>query len=419
MCEKDLPTQSRMALAICTMVLFATHICAASEKTLHAFGAGLDGAFPNASLVWDADGNLYGTTTNGGSLNRGTVFELTPNGSGGWTEKILHNFGSGLDGASPLNSTLIWDANGNLYGTTSAGGTHSDAGTVFEMTPNGTGGWTEKVLHNFGSGNDGTQPESGLIWDKAGNLYGTTEYGGTGTSCATFGCGTVYELTPNGDRGWTERVLHNLGVGLDGQFPKAGLTFDAAGNLYGTTWKGGVYSVGMVFEMTPNGSGGWTERALHNFGLTKNDGQYPKAGLIFDAAGNLYGTAGEGGSHDFSGTVFELTPDGSGGWTEKILHNFGSGLDGAGPESGLIFDGNGNLYGTTVGGGSVSLGAAFEMTPNGSGGWTEFLLHNFGVGTDGYSPQQGLVFDNAGNLYGSASEGGTYGQGTVYEITPD
>jgi uncharacterized repeat protein (TIGR03803 family) len=407
-----------MVLAICTIVLFTTNICAASEKTLHAFGAGLDGAAPNASLVWDADGNLYGTTSNGGSHNRGTVFELSPDGSGGWTEKVLHNFGSGLDGATPVSS-LVWDADGNLYGTTVAGGTHcpsAGCGTVFELTPNGNGGWTEKVLHNFGSDNDGGGPDAGLVWDNAGNLYGTTQYGGT--YCPSGGCGTVFEMTPNGSGEWTEKVLHYFGNGMDGQYPRAGLVFDAAGNLYGTTTKGGVYSVGTVFEMTPNGDGGWTEKVLHNFG-SGMDGQRPLAGLIFDAAGNLYGATSEGGSHDFSGTVFEMTPDGSGGWREKILHNFGSGKDGAGPESDLIFDGNGNLYGITVGGGSVSLGTAFEMTPNGSGGWTEFVLHNFGVGTDGYYPWKALVFDNAGNLCGTAPEGSTYGQGMVFEITPD
>src|SRR6516225_8523557 len=168
MCGKKLATRSKMVLTIWAMVLFTTNISTASEKTLHVFGAGLDGAAPNASLVWDADGNLYGTTSNGGSHNRGTVFELSPDGSGGWTERVLHNFGRGLDGAGP-DYGLIWDNAGNLYGTTNAGGTHCPSaacGTVFEMTPNGSGGWTEKVLHNFG-GADGAGPGSNLIWDNA------------------------------------------------------------------------------------------------------------------------------------------------------------------------------------------------------------------------------------------------------------
>jgi len=339
---------------------------------------------------------------------------MTPDGSGGWTEKVLHNFGTASDGRYP-EAGLIFDGNGNLYGATGGGGTHT-RGTVFELTPDGSGGWTEKVLHNFGSGDDGAEPNSSLIWDNAGNLYGATGQGGT--HGVSGGAGTVFEMTPNGDGSWTEKVLHNFGSGMDGLNPKAGLIFDAAGNLYGTTYYGGTHSSGTVFELTPNGDGSWTEKVLHNFG-SGMDGQYPWAGLIFDAAGNLYGTTADGGSHGRGGIVFEMSPDGSGGWTEKILHNFNSGKDGGFPEAGLIFDGNGNLYGTTGAGGSLNWGTAFEMTPDGSGGWTEFLLHNFGIGNDGRSPYSGLVFDNAGHLYGTTNAGSTYGEGMVFEITPD
>jgi len=275
----------------------------------------MDGANPKASLIWDAAGNLYGTTANGGVYRAGTVFEMTPRAEGGWTEKVLHNFGSNGDGHSGVDGrypqvSLIWDAAGNLYGTTQWGGTHDDngtcyqlgCGTVFELTPRQGAGWTEKVLHNFGSGMDGVHPWASLIWDAAGNLYGTTSEGGTH---GPHGPGTVFELSPQSGGGWTEKVVHNFD-GDDGGDPFAGLIFDAAGNLYGTTEAGGDYYAGTVFELTPNGSGGWTEKVLHNFG-SGMDGADPNASLIWDAAGNLYGTTTQGGTHG-GGTVYEITP---------------------------------------------------------------------------------------------------------------
>jgi len=406
------------------LMLLATSTWAATEKKLHNFhDNGTDGTYPAAGLIMDGEGNLYGTTRLGGDNNSGTVFELTPNGSGGWTEKKLHNFGNGTDGVSP-EAGLIFDAAGNLYGTTSGGGDHqcgdSGCGTVFEMTPNGSGGWTEKKLHNFGNGTDGSVPLASLIFDAEGNLYGTTTYGGS------HNAGTVFEMTPNGSGGWTEKKLHNFGSGTDGTYPVASLVFDAAGNLYGTTRYGGNYlcassahyGCGTVFEMTPNGSGGWTEKKLHNFGINTADGAIPLADLIFDAAGNLYGTTTYGGNFNL-GTAFEMTPNGSGGWTEKKLYNFGvNGSDGTYPYVDLIFDAVGNLYGTTGQGGSHNSGTAFKLTP-GSGGWTETKLHNFNNnGTDGTYPDAGLIFDGAGNLYGTTSAGGDYNNGTVFEITP-
>src|SRR5664279_5403051 len=206
----------------------------------------------------------------------------------------------------------------------------------------------EQVLHNFNNnGTDGTFPQAGLIVDGAGNLYGTTSEGGTYISCSG-GCGTVFELTPNGSGGWTETVLHNFNSnGTDGANPYAGLIFDAAGNLYGTTTTGGTYYVGTVFELSPSQGGGWTEKVLYSFNYNGTDGNYPQASLTIDAAGNLYGTTWAGGPYGYGyGTVFELTPAAGGGWTETVLHNF-VGTDGAAPLAGLIFDAAGNLYGTT------------------------------------------------------------------------
>ena len=400
----------RITLATIAATLFAAS-GGASEKVIHNFAvADTDGYFPLANLVFDGAGNLYGTTQEGGSEGFGTVFEMTPNGSGGWTEKVLHNFYiSRSDGQTPF-AGLVFDRDGNIYGTTEQGGSRA-AGVVFEMTPNAGGGWTERVIHNFGVGEDGRSPEAGLIFDGAGNLYGTTVLGGT------EGDGTVFEMTPDGSGGWRERVIHNFGMGDDGQQPYASLIFDGAGNLYGTTGGGFFGGYDTVFEMTPDGSGGWTEKVIHNFGMG-DDGQQPNASLIFDGAGNLYGTTYYGGTEN-DGTVFEMTPNGSGGWSERVLHNFGiSNDDGRQPYAGLIFDGAGNLYGTTVLGGTEGDGTLFEMTPNGSGGWTDKVRHNFGMGNDGVHPHASLIFDGAGNLYGTTEIGGSRDDGTVFEVAP-
>jgi uncharacterized repeat protein (TIGR03803 family) len=240
-----LPIGLRAALAIfAAAVLMTSTWAAAQEKVLYNFGNGTDGVAPQAGLVMDAAGNLYGTTYNGGTYNYGTVFELTPAAGGGWTEMVLHNFNNdGVDGAYP-HAGLIFDAAGNLYGTTHSGGTHNascsnDCGTVFELTPSAGGTWTEKVLYDFYSiRTDGAFPASSLIFDGAGNLYGTTIFGGASGA----GNGTVFELTPAAGGGWTERVLYSFGA--DGIWPYAGLIFDAAGNLYGTTSFGGTVGWG-------------------------------------------------------------------------------------------------------------------------------------------------------------------------------
>ena len=434
---KRLSIGLRAALAIIAATLFATSTWAQiHEQVLHNFQYnGTDGVLPFAGLIFDAAGNLYSTTSEGGTYGVGTVFELTPAAGGGWTETVLHSFGNGTDGRGP--NALIFDAAGNLYGTTSWGGTYT-YGTVFELTPAAGGGWTEQVLYSFCSQTnctDGAHPVAGLIFDAAGNLYGTTGHGGVYASCNSgTGCGTVFELTPTAGGGWTEKVLHNFGNGTDGNSPSAGLIFDAASNLYGTTYVGGIYcsgsgGCGTVFELTPAAGGTWTETVLYSFcpaGYPCTDGIGPEAGLIFDAAGNLYGTTVQGGRYDY-GTVFELSPTAGGGWTETVLHNFGNGLDGVDPSAGLIFDAAGNLYGTTSWGGyygHYEYGTVFELTPAASGGWTETVLHSFGNGTDGRAPLAGLIFDAAGNLYGTTSAGGTdtscpnggYGCGTVFEL---
>jgi uncharacterized repeat protein (TIGR03803 family) len=292
---KRVPFLLTVAFAIFSVTVIATNAWAAPrEIVLHNFN-GKDGALSFAGLILDAAGNLYGTTALGGAHGGGTVFELSPKASGGYSEKVLHSFTpNGRDGIGPCRS-LTFDAAGDLYGTTKTGGTY-DYGTVFELTPMAGGDWTEKVVHNFGRGGDGQLPVANLISDGAGNLYGTTSDGGA------YGLGTTFELTKLGGR-WKEKVLYSFGnpkVISGGGVPYSGLILDTAGNLYGTTFYGVFHSAcncGTVFELSPKASGGYSEKVLHSFGKTDSkDGASPISGVILDTAGNLYGTTWKGGT---------------------------------------------------------------------------------------------------------------------------
>jgi uncharacterized repeat protein (TIGR03803 family) len=395
----------RTTLTIFMLTLLAASASAATEKVLYSFN-GKDGAEPYATLIFDVSGNLYGTTFSGGLHDHGAVFELMPKAGGGWTEKVLHSFNIN-DGASPQVG-LIFDTSGNLYGTTYEGGAH-DSGTVFELSPKAGGAWTEKVIHSFDT-TDGYCPCAALIVDVSGNLYGTTVLGGAS------GYGTVFELTPTTGGTWTEKVLHSFDNSTtEGHGPTSSLTLDASGDLYGTTPDGGAHGFGTVFELKP-ANGTWSEKVLYSFNPHTQDG-FGVSDLIFDASGNLYGTTRYGGADDF-GLVFELSPKAGGRWTEKVLHNFSkNGKDGIYPAAGLIFDKSGNLYGTTLYGGTDSGGTVFQLTPTGGGNWTETRLHNFN-GTDGAAPWGALIFDAAGNLYGTTISGGAQADGTVFEIAP-
>jgi uncharacterized repeat protein (TIGR03803 family) len=420
------------AIAIVALTVLGATVdaIAQQEKVLYNFLGVADGFAPNAVPIFDAAGNLYGTAGGGGTgIAYGTVFELIPAGAGVWVEKTLHTFTKN-DGHSP-SAGLVADAAGNLYGTTYYGGvyeTGSRGGTVFELTRGSGGAWTEKVLHSFGSGTDGSNPYAGLILDSAGNLYGTTTQGGNGTC----NCGTVFELSPNASGNWTERILHTFtNNGTDANYPYTGLTLDAFGNLYGVTSKGGIYNDGTVFEVKPVSGGGWTEKVLHSFNTNFIDGAGPFGSLILDAAGNLYGTTLGGGAFvtcddgGFGcGTVFELTPTVGGGWKERVLHSFtNNGQDGYYPYASLVLDGSGNLYGTASTGGSANNfayggGTVFELKPTAGGTWTQKTLHSFGSGTDAAYPQAGLAFGPSGSLYGTTPDGGPGGWGAVYEIKP-
>jgi uncharacterized repeat protein (TIGR03803 family) len=389
----------------------------ASETILYSLGN--NGYNPRDGVVFDASGNLFGTAVNGGATDQGSIFELSPATGGGWRERVVHSFDYSRDGAFPI-AGLVFDKAGNLYGATSAGGPGRDGGVVFELSPQAGGGWKETLLHNFGGSGDGINPWAALILDTAGNLYGTTTAGGG------LSGGTVFELSPKGNGDWSYKILHAFNrSGGDGRFPYGSLVFDAAGNLYGTTFLGGLQGrdKGTVFELSPQAGGKWEETILHSFDPGAGDGADLYGSLIIDAAGNLYGTTYGGGlnANNGDGTVFELSPQAGGDWTEKILHNFNqSNDDGAEPAAGLIFDSAGNLYGTTRLGGSDGYGTVFELTPQNAGSWTETILHNFSANGDGSEPYGNLIFDGAGNLYSTTNAGGTQsdGLGTVFEITP-
>jgi uncharacterized repeat protein (TIGR03803 family) len=338
---------------------------------------------PQAGLIMDSSGNRYGTTVFGGSSNDGTIFELA---HGSQTITTLASF-NGTDGANP-EAGLIIDSSGDLYGTTSSGGASKD-GTIFELV-HGSG--TISLLDSF-NGTDGADPEASLVIDSTSNLYGTTSSGGAS------GDGTIFEVAHH------SRTLTTLASfdGTDGEGPYAGLIVDSSGNLYGTTYGGGAAMDGTVFELA-HGSGTITTLASFN----GTDGDEPKAALIQDSSGNLYGTAIAGGSSG-DGTVFELA---HGSRTITTLASF-NGTDGDGPKAALVLDSSGNLYGTTSGGGSSKDGTIFELA-HGSG--TMSVLASFN-GSNGSNPEAGLIMDSSGNLYGTTYNGGSFNVGTIFELT--
>jgi uncharacterized repeat protein (TIGR03803 family) len=370
-----------------------------------------DGAIPNPNLAIDAAGNLYGTTQAGGdsSGSEGIAFEISPNGK----EKVLFSFDTLNSGLAP-HGGLILDANGNFYGTVSVGGNlgkkncgGSGCGLVFELSPSGA----ETILFDFVNTQkprnwEGKSPYGPLLRDANGNLFGETLGFGKATT------GSVFKVTPGG----IESVLHWFGGRKDGTFPNPGLVMDAQGNIYGTTSGGGGHEGGSVFELNPAGA----ETILYSFGANKAQqyGQAPEGGLALDASGNLYGTtSAQGRSGAGAGTVFELTPGG----TPTLLYTFQGQPDGSRPMGSLIRDAQGNLYGTTWLGGVYNQGAVFKLTSAGE----ETVLYSFSGGADGGNPMDGLVMDGQGNLYGTTLRGGNTqcsmysdGCGVVFKVTP-
>jgi uncharacterized repeat protein (TIGR03803 family) len=346
---------------------------------VHAFQGPPDGVEPSGGVVSDGAGNFYGTTTGGGLTSCGddtgfcgTVYRVTLSENGSWTESVIYSFEGGTDGASPSGS-LIFDGAGNLYGTTVLGGNDDcveGCGTVFKLSPSKDGTWKETILYSFLGGTDAEEPGSGVVFDKAGNLYGSA-----GGGCIEECNGTIFELSPSPGGSWTESLLYTFLGGTDGGFPSP-LVLDGAGNLYGTTASGGITGspcggCGTVFELSPSPSGGWQKDILYSFndGL---DGGFPSSGVVFDGAGNLFGETFDGGSfacpESGCGVVYKLAPK-SKGWKFSVAHTFNGrdGKKGSQPSGGLSSDGEGNLFGMTGGGGDLSC-------DNGNGCGTIFKL---------------------------------------------
>ena len=421
-----------LGLMFATVMIAAPAAQAQTFQVLHNFAGGLDGASPYTGLTMDRSGNLYGTATSGGFLGNdcaegnahgcGTVFKLARRGDG-WVLTPIYqfqgfiHFGSHGDGAEPGGRVTI-GPDGNLYGTTyfggvnghGCGGEQPGCGTVFKLSPQPTTcrsficNWEETQLYNFTGSPDGAGPGGEIAFDSAGNLYGATEAGGTQNS------GTVFELSAA--QGWREAVLYDFTEEAYG--PIGGVALDQAGNIYGTTWQGGAGGNGILFQLAASGSG-WTLNTLHPFGF-ENDGLGPYGGVILDRAGKLYGGT-VNGTPNGGAVVYEMSPS-DGGWTYNILYTFVQSY-GGGPAADLVMDAAGSLYGTTRGLGDTGnpWGNVFKLTPSGSG-WIYTDLHDFTGGSDGGVPYSSVVVDSNGNLYGTATVGGTNDLGVVWEITP-
>jgi len=404
--------KSFVPLFLATVLSCALPAPATTFKVLYSFAMQTDGKLPSWTVAVDKTGNIFGTTFQGGDSNAGVAYELSPQPDGTWTETVIHSF-SFADGEPPVSGVIL-DESGNVYGATPAGGP-TGTGTIFQIAPSG-GDWVFTLLHDSGS--------AGLVFDTKGNLYGAIGPG-------KYQAGAVGELSPGPD-GWTYTVLYSFCSQpqcSDGDSPEAPLLFDAAGNLYGTASSGGdfefcvadTYGCGVAFQLKLNRDGSWTYHLLHAFATDLSDGETPTGALAIDRSGSLYGTTIAGGPTG-GGTVYQLIPSSVGqGWREAILYTFPNCVKGCTPTSGLAMDKAGNLYGAAGGGnmlcaGSNYCGVVYELSPEGGNKWKYTVLHKFS-GTDGYGPL-GVTVGSDGNLYGTTLRGGKDNLGVVFEITP-
>ncbi len=420
-----------LCLAVVVTCLGVIRGHAQTFTTIHSFsGPTADGEypFPTNQMPFDANGVLYGTAGAGGTAQFGVIYQFVPRQGGGWTENILYNFTGNADGRQPSEG-LVFDQNGNLFGTTAFGGNlqacGGGCGTVFELSPPAQPGgqWKETVLYTFQGSFDGQYPGA-VVFGPNGSLFGTTQSGGTpGVPChsnrrLTFGCGTVFELTPSKSGPWTKTVIHTFPASsADGTNPSGEITFDSSGNIFSTASGGGASHYGIAYELA---NGSWTETVLHTF-TGGSDGGYPGGTLVAGGNGVFYGTASYSGVANASGVVFQLTPSG-GAWTEKVIHAFPAfKADGTTPASSMVIDAGGNLYGTTDFGGSASCylgcGTVFKLAPpTGGGAWTETILHN--LGNSGQSPNESSVTLHNGLLFGLTFYLGSADLGSVFTLTP-
>jgi uncharacterized repeat protein (TIGR03803 family) len=388
-----------MTLAVISALLIAARPAQSqTQEVLYNFQSNPDGASPSGPVTYN-NGNLFGTTYIGGAYGNGSVFELTPNGSGGWNEKVLYSFcpasPSCTDGANPAYSSVIFDKSGNLYGTAYNGGS-SGNGVVFKLTPSGSS-WTESVVYNFADTPDDANPINGLVVDSKGNFYGTTYAGGA------LGNGSVFEMSPSGAN-WTEKVIANINSN------GSGLAINSAGYIFGTSYA-------LVFALVPTASGSFNEYTLFTFNpsAASKEGSNPAGTVAVDSSDNVYGTTLLGGTSN-QGVVYKLSePTKGAAFKESIIAEFGTKI-GEGAVGGLIVDSSGNLYGTSEMGGRSSDGTVYELSPTGTGTYTQTVLVIFS-GYNGAAPTDELIL-NGGYLYGTTSLGGADGSGTVFISNP-
>ncbi|MGA7219429.1 MAG: choice-of-anchor tandem repeat GloVer-containing protein [Candidatus Sulfotelmatobacter sp.] len=400
-------------------VLVGASWAGSTLKVLYSFKGGTDGSFPSYQLLIDPAGNLYGITLDGGSTTDcygsgcGTVFQLMPR-DGRWAETVLYSIPASTSPYPDPNGPLVRDGSGSLFGVIAYGGDPvCQCGEIYELTRS-AGVWTETDIHNFVGGNsDGQYLNPGLVRDSAGNFYGSTGEGGNGENCNSE-CGTIFEFTPNSDGSWTENLIYNFTGGRDGENPGGPMTIDAEGNLYGITTSGGVYGYGTAYKLALS-NGAWAETTLFDFTIDASGGSVSQiSGIAVDSFGDLFAVAPYGGGNQV-GIVYELTP--TAGYSKCLaLHTFTGAGDGGEPFGGLSIDKAGNLYGTTIYGGTYEYGTVYRLAPGKGGRWSETVLHSFSNGNDGSYPY-GVILDSSGNLYGTAIEGGANGYGVAYELT--
>ncbi|MGA7686751.1 MAG: choice-of-anchor tandem repeat GloVer-containing protein [Terriglobales bacterium] len=430
-----LPGRALIA-ALVFFALLASHPAQAKEIVI--FNQTSSTANPISELVADSNGVLYGTASLGGPSEFGSVFSVNPPAEGqtAWTETVLYTFQGGTDGIAP-NTPLIPDGQGGFYSTTLQGGTGPcpllfgvpGCGTIFHLSPPAQGetDWTETIIYSFQGGNDGAFPGTLLRDPATGVFYGVTFIGGS------YGAGIAFSLTPpsQGQTNWTETILHTFTGGSDGGYPYCTFHEDASGALYGTATTGGFLGSGDVYKLTPptQGETNWNETVLYSFGGEGfGDAGNPSNNLLADASGNLYGIATTGGSGVVPvnvGAIFELSPPSGGGttWTETIIYSFTGAKDGADPDNDLIMDGKGVIYGATDSAGIHENGTTFKLEPPAAGqtAWTFKLLWDFRGDPDGKNPAGGLTPVKLGKkwvLFGESLNGGTNdSDGDVYELT--
>ena len=418
------PFEAVFLLALGASLLFPTLARAQTKyQVLDSFNCSTEGCEPLGAVTFDKFGRLYGTANAGGYIGGqclqgcGTVFEMNRLPAlSSWSLRTLHEFDFQTDGGFP-EAGITLDGSGTIFGTVSTGPPQYDSGAVFQMNvaaANGAGKWNIALPFQFDLYTNGSQPESVLTLDATGSLYGTTRLAGAYA-------GIVYKLAPT-EAGWVETTIYGFCQQppcTDGADPISGVVFDAEGNLYGATPYGGN-GYGVVYELIHTPSGQWNEKILWTFS-GGTDGGYPGRDLIFDKQGNLYSTATGGGPYD-DGVVFKLTPDGQGGWQESVIYGFPDAQNGGVPFSSLTMDAAGNMYGVSKGGIEAcdsGCGVVYRLHPESNGQWSYAVLQKFaGPPNDGAEPWAGVTLDGKGNLFGTTAFGGTYNQGTVYEISP-